>query len=265
MNQVKSPSELKKMREGGKKLGAIRDQLLEKIAPGVTPLEIEKLAQLLIRKAGGTPSFMIVNGYKWATCISVNDGVVHGIPTKVPFSSGDVVGIDVGLLYQGLHTDTSWTILVQNQNSHPKDGQPLAEKLKNQNEIEKFVKSGEIALKKAIDQAKPGNRVGHISQAIAETVEGAGYSVVRSLVGHGVGRVLHEPPQIPGILTQSIEKTPPLLPGMVIAIEVIYNMGRPEITYKNTDGWSLVTADGSLSGLFEHTVAITAEGPIVLT
>jgi len=122
-----------------------------------------------------------------------------------------------------------------------------------------------LALKKAIVQVKPGNRIGHISHAIQETVENAGYSVVKTLVGHGIGNNLHESPYIPGILTKSIAKTPEIKVGMALAIEVIYNMGKPQIVYKNDDNWTLATADGSLSGLFEETVLVTDKGSQVLT
>lgn len=253
MSQVKTATEIGLMREGGKKLRAIRERLLAELKPGAVPLQIDDLAKRLIKEAGGTPSFMTVKDYSWATCININDMVVHGIPTSEPLKEGDVVGLDVGLLYEGFHTDTSWTRLVHSS------------QFAVDNQVEKFLKTGEEALNKAINQAKPGNRVGHISQKIQEIIEGAGYSVVRSLVGHGVGKTLHEAPQIPGVLSRPIGKTPPLLPGMIIAIEVIYNMGKPQVVYKNDDGWTLVTADGSISGLFEETVEITEKGPVILT
>lgn len=252
MSVIKKEEEIQRMREGGKKLHKIRQKLLQEIKPGAIPLKIDQLAKNLIKEAGGTPSFMTVHDYQWATCINVNDMVVHGVPTNTPLQIGDVVGLDVGLLYQGFHTDTSWSKVVTGE-------QPVDKK------VEKFLKIGELALDKAIHEAKPGNRVGHISQAIQSVIEQGGYSVVRSLVGHGVGKNLHEPPQIPGVLSRSIEKTPTLVPGMVIAIEAIYNMGRPHVVYKNEDGWTLATADGSLSGLYEETVEITDAGPKILT
>ncbi|MEK7166760.1 MAG: type I methionyl aminopeptidase [Patescibacteria group bacterium] len=253
MTHIKTASEIEVMRDGGKKLAKIRDRLLKELKPGSVPLQIDNLAKKLIAEAGGSPSFVTVGDYQWATCISVNDGVVHGIPTDKPFNEGDAVGLDVGLFYQGFHTDTSWSKLVGSRQEE------------RSREKEKFLQVGEEALDKAISQAKPGNRIGHISQAIQTTIEGAGYSVVRSLVGHGVGSNLHEPPQVPGVLTKRIEKTPPLFKGMVLAIEVIYNKGKPDIVYKNNDGWTLVTADGSLSGLFEQTVLITQNEPSILT
>ncbi len=253
MSAVKTTKQIELMQEGGKILGNILSVLLGEVKVGTVPLAIDNKAKLIIAEAGGTPSFMTVRGYHWATCISVNDVVVHGIPTRKPFKSGDVVGIDVGILYKGYHTDTSWSVYLKN-------GSEVHDR-----EREKFLKTGEIALERAIAEAKPGKYVGHISRAIQVTVESSGYSVVRSLVGHGVGKTLHETPQIPGIVTRPIDKTVPLEVGMVLAIEVIYTMGGSDIMYKNNDGWTLSTKDGSVSGLFEHTIAITQKGPIILT
>jgi len=257
----KSPDAISRMTEGGKLLSQILHQLLDAVQPGGIPLEVDKLAKQLIAQVGGSPSFMTVNNYQWATCISVNEGVVHGVPTTTPFNVGDVVGVDVGLLYKGYHTDTSWTKIVQKSIHSASSGQEF----KIENNAEKFLRTGEQALKTAITKAIAGNRIGHISQAIQETVEGAGYSVVESLVGHGIGTKLHESPQVPGVLTRPIEKTPLLQVGMTIAIEVIYAAGQPEIMYGNSDGWTLVTKDGSLSGLFEQTVLITDSAPRIIT
>ncbi len=250
---VKTLDEIELIKEGGKKLAAIREELLKNIKGGAVPVQIDNLAKKLIKEAGGTPSFMTVNNYQWATCISVNEGVVHGVPNKRPFEAGDVVSLDIGLLYKGWHTDTSWTKIVPSS------------KFKIHSQNEKFLKIGEEALDKAISQAQPGNRVGHISRAIQETIEGAGYSIVKSLVGHGIGRILHEEPQIPGFLTGDIKNTPQLISGMVLAIEVIYAQGKGAITYGNEDGWTIVTKDGSLAALFEETVWVSAAGPVVLT
>lgn len=253
MTHIKSPQEIQIMTHGGKLLREIRNQLIAHVKPGAVPLEIDKLAQKLIKDVGGTPSFMSVHDYRWATCISVNDGVVHGVPTKTPFKSGDRVGLDVGLLYKGFHTDTSWSVFL------PSQDESLNKKVSH------FLRVGEEALEKATLAARVGNRIGHISQAIQSIIEAAGFSVVRSLVGHGVGKTLHESPQVPGVLTRPLEKTPKLVSGMVLAIEAIYTMGKPEIVYKNEDGWTLASADGSISGLFEHTVLVSEKGPIILT
>ena len=161
----------------------------------------------------------------------------------------DLLTIDIGMLRDGFHTDTAWSKVIGN----PKK------------DVKQFLDVGEKALFAAIDMARIGNRVGHISKSIQDVVSAKGYGIVRSLVGHGVGKTLHEAPQIPGILKGKIEKTPELSEGMTIAIEVIYTMGNPKMVYVNDDGWSIGTKDGSLTAVFEHTVAITDGEPMVLT
>lgn len=244
---TKTKDELLIMTEGGKKLGRILSHLLSFSQRGVRLESIENLAQKLIAKSGGSPSFQTVKSYKWATCLCVNDVVVHGIPSAYVLKDGDVLTIDIGLLYKGLHTDTAWTKTVGKQEEEP------------------FLKIGEKALWKSIKQAREGNRVGHISQVIGEIIEGAGYSIVKSLVGHGVGRELHEAPPVPGFVRGSIDKTEKLVPGMTLAIEVIYAQGKGDVVYANDDGWSIATADRSISAVFEHTIAITAKEPEILT
>ncbi len=245
----KTKEELAIMAEGGKKLGNILQVLLEKAKPGVTLTALEHDAVELIRSAGGTPSFTTVPGYKWATCLCVNEVVVHGIPTDYVLKDGDKLTIDIGMVYKGLHTDTAWTKIIGS----------------GKKETEKFLKIGEETLWRAVEEAKVGNRIGHISQVIETMITGAGYSVVPTLTGHGIGKELHEAPQVPGILKGSIDQTPGLMEGQTIAIEVIYAMGRGDIVYENDDGWTLTTRDRSLSAVFEHTIAIGANGPIVLT
>ncbi|MBI4065264.1 type I methionyl aminopeptidase [Candidatus Gottesmanbacteria bacterium] len=255
MIDSKTPQDIAVMVQGGKRLGNILAELLRIAQPGIPLLEIDARASDFIKKSGGTASFKTVRDYKWATCLCVNEVVVHGIPTPYVLKDGDVLTIDIGLLYEGLHTDTAWTKITQNS------------KLKTQNseEKEKFLNVGEEALWKAIEQATIGNRVGHISKTIQEIIEKARYNVVKTLVGHGVGKTLHEEPQIPGILKLPLEKTQELVEGMTIAIEVIYAMGEAEIVYDNNDGWTLASKDRSLTAVFEHTIAITRSGPLVLT
>ncbi|MBI4062573.1 type I methionyl aminopeptidase [Candidatus Gottesmanbacteria bacterium] len=243
---TKTPQELELMREGGKKLGIILQDLLEFLKAGVALLDIDARADRLIVEAGGSASFKTVRGYKWATCLCINDVVVHGVPTEYKLKKGDVCTIDIGMFYKGLHTDTAWTKIVGGQN-------------------DAFLRVGETALWKAIDQAKSGNYVGHISRTIEDSIVGAGYSIVKSLVGHGVGKMLHEDPQIPGFLKGSIEETPRLDVGMTIAIEVIYAKGSGQVNYDHPDGWTVATVDRSVSAVFEHTVAISENGPLVLT
>jgi len=260
MIDIKTPQEIKVMQKGGRILSEVMAQILKEINVGVSELEIDTLADELIRKKGAEPGFKKVDGYKHAICISTNDVSVHGIPTDYKFKTNDVVGIDMGVFYKGFHTDMSETRRVselKTQNSKLKTN-------KNDNDIDIFLETGKKALNEAIKQAKVGNHIGDISKTIQDIVEDRGYSVVRTLVGHGVGRQLHEDPEIPGFLSEPIEKTPLLKEGMTIAIEVIYNMGGPDLKL-DKDGWTLRTEDGSLAGLYERTVAVTKNGPLILT
>lgn len=240
---TKTEEEIKIMAEGGGKLAIIKREVVKAVRPGITTLQLDKLADKLIVEAGGEASFKMVPGYRRATCININDTVVHGIPGSYKIKPGDKVGIDVGMFYKGYHTDTSVTV-----------GGP-----------EKFLEAGRRGLKKAIDQARVGKRVADISAAMQETVEEAGLNVVRALTGHGIGHELHEEPAIPCFVMGDYKHSPKLVEGMVIAIEIMYNQGDFEVVYKNDDGWTIVTADGKMSGLFEETVAVTAHGPVVLT
>lgn len=253
MIPIKTLADIKKMQRGGKILAEVIYYVLENARPGVSELELEKLAEELIIKKGGYPGFKKVQGYKFATCISTNDVIVHGIPGNYRLKEGDVFGVDCGVYLDGFFTDMSETIRVQSS------------KLKvESDEVDKFLETGKRALNEAIKQAKVGNRIGHISKTIQDIVEGSGYSMVRELIGHGVGKQLHEEPEVPGYLIRKIEDTPLLREGMTIAIEVIYNMGSKDIKY-DKDGWTIKTKDGSLSGLFERTVAIANDGPVILT
>lgn len=258
---IKKPEEVEIMREGGKITARVLREVLKSVKEGVKTRELDRLAESLIEKYGGKPSFKMVKGYKFATCICVNEEVVHGIPTDYVLSSGDVLTVDLGVFYRGLHTDAAWTVRVQKAGS----------KMENYNlgpkndKIGQFLKTGRLALEKAIKMAQVGNRVGDVSWAIQESVEKAGYSVVRALVGHGVGRKLHEDPPVPCFLKKKVEDTPRLQANMTLAIEVIYSLGKPEVGYKGDNGWSIVTQDGLLAALFEHSVAVTKKGPLVLT
>ena len=249
MINIKTEEQLKIMEAGGKILSEVMWEILEHVKPGVSELEIDKLAEKLIVEKGAEPGFKRVDGYKYSICVSTNDVVVHGIPTEYKFKSGDIVGIDCGVFYKGFHTDMSETVAV---------GEVPAD-------IKEFLETGKKALNLAIEKVKIGHHIGDISQTIQEIVEGKGYSIVRSLVGHGVGRDLHEEPEVPGYLSTPIQKTPELIKGMVIAVEVIYNKGGHDLVYANKDGWTLKTKDGSLAGLFERTVEITENGPYILT
>lgn len=246
--KIKNERDIAKMAEGGKKLGEIRDQLKSFVKPGISALEVEELATKLIKESGASPSFKMVPGYSWSTCINVNDGVVHGIPKKkTVFKNGDLVSIDVGMYYKGFHTDTSVSLLLGND--------PFKSR---------FLKVGETALKRAIDQAQEGNKVADISEAIENVITEAGFFPIKSLTGHGIGHELHEEPYIPGFVSGSYSKSPTLVPGIALAIEVMYSKGTEEVVL-DEDGWTLRTKDGTLSALFEETVAVTPSGPFVLT
>lgn len=256
MIDSKTENEIELMVAGGKILADVMTTVLEQVQPGVSELELDRLAEKLIVQKGAEAAFKRVKGYRHTICTSTNDIVVHGIPTDYKFKEDDVVGIDCGVFYKGFNTDMAETVKVQSAKCKVKS---------SDGGIDRFLETGKKALEEAIEQAKPGNRVGHISKTIQDIVEGAGYSVVRSLVGHGVGKNLHEEPEVPGFLVGSINATPELVEGMTIAIETIYNMGKPDVVYGSDDGWTIKTKDGSLSGVFERTIAITKEGRKVLT
>ena len=254
MIHVKTANEILIMAEGGKILAGVLGEVSEYVKPGVSELELDGLAEKLIKEKGGYPGFKKVKGYKNAICVSTNDVVVHGVPTGYKLKDGDIIGIDCGVYYRGFNTDMAQTIKIRNPKSEIRN-----------NEVDRFLETGKRALEEAIKVAKVGNRIGYISKKIQDIVEGAGYSVVRSLVGHGVGRSLHEEPEVPCYLNEKIEKTPLLVEGLAIAVEVIYSMGKADVIYSNDDGWTIKTKDGSLAGLFERTIAITKSGPAILT
>ncbi len=248
----KTYEEIELMRHGGKILSEVLSKVLDSIKPGVSEKKLDILAEKEILKKGGEPGFKRVKGYENTICASTNSVVVHGIPTDYKLKEGDVVGIDCGVFYKGFNTDMSETVRVRSSKVQPDD-------------IDKFLEVGRKALREAIKSATEGNRVGHISKTIQEIVEKEnGYSVVRSLVGHGVGRNLHEEPEVPGFLIGNINQTPLLKLGMTIAVEVIYNMGGHEVEVLD-DGWTIKTKDGSVSGVFEKTIAVTAGLPLILT
>lgn len=237
------------MGEAGKKLSSIFGKLLLIMKPGTNLLEIEKKAVDLIKETGGKPAFSRVPTYNWATCLNVNDGIVHGVPRDYLIQSGDLLNLDIGLFYKGYNTDMSATVYLGNKNPA----------------VERFLKTGKKALKEAVKAAKPGNRVGHISRRIEEIVTAAGYTIAQNLTGHGIGRKLHEPPPIPGFLKGRVKETPLLKKGMCLAIEVIYCQGRSDLIVDPEDKWTIRTKDGKMSAVFEETIALTSDGPLVLT
>jgi len=248
MVSIKSEQEIEIMAEGGKKLSRVKRKLSDAVAAGVTAMEIEEMAMKFIKEEGAEPSFNKVPGYSWATCISVNEGLVHGIPKKTTvFKKGDIVSVDVGIFYKGFHTDTSITVGID---LPPEDV--------------KFLNVGKMALEKAISQVKIGNYIYNISEVIEEVIEGHGYSTIKALVGHGVGKELHEDPQIPCFVPSKIEDSPKIVKGMVLAVEIMYAKGDDKVLIEE-DGWTISMRDGKMSALFEETVAVTPKGPKILT
>lgn len=243
--------ELSLMRKSGLIAAKALKRALESVKVGVTELEVDEIVKKEIYKKGGDLSYKTVPGYKYATCITVNEQVVHGIPTGRKFEAGDLVSIDLAVVYKGWHTDCAWSVLVSGQGTGDS----------GQQEKKRFLETGEQALRDGIEQAVSGNRVGDISHAIQNKVEGAGYQVVRSLVGHGVGRSLHEEPEIPGFGEKN--QGPILKSGMSLAIEVIYAQGKSDVVLE-ADGWTFATSDKSWGGLFEMTV-IVGNKPEILT
>lgn len=249
MIPIKSSQEIESMRQAGRILAGVMVAVMKAVKPGVSTQELDKLAEKLIQQRGAEASFKMVAGYQWASCINLNDGLVHGVPGDDQIKVGDLVTIDLGVFYQGFHADMARTLWLRNQKGR---------------EVKKFLKTGRMALKEAIAAARPGNYVGQISQAIQQIVEKAGYSVSREFTGHGIGSKLHEEPRIPCFLEERISKTPKLKANMTLAIEVIYSQGRAVVKVA-PDGWTVRTADGQLGGLFEDTVLVTETRPRVLT
>lgn len=250
MIYIKKPEEVKLMLAAGKILGDVLEEVVSSVAPGVTELKLDTLAQNLILKHGAEPGFRRVLGYKHTICVSTNDVVVHGIPGNRVLKDGDIIGIDCGVYLNGFHTDMAESVRVGGARG---------------DQIDKFLEIGKQAMFEAISKAKDGNRVGDISKAMQARIEGGGYSIVRNLVGHGIGKDLHEDPEIPGHLEGKIEDTPKLVENMTIAIEAIYNMGKKGVVYDGGDDWTIVTKDNSLSGLFERSVLVTKGGPQLIT
>jgi methionyl aminopeptidase len=242
----KSSSEIEQMAEAGAVVARTLELLRESIRPGVTTAELDRLADEFIRSEGGVPTFEGYRGYPASICASPNDMIVHGIPGDYVLGEGDVLSVDVGVTLGGFVADSAWTF-------------PVGEVSE---EAERLLQVCEAALFAGIDQARPGQHVGDISAAVQAVVEESGFAVVRALVGHGVGRSMHEEPQIPNFGEPG--RGPLLQKGMTLAIEPMINVGGPEIVIAD-DKWSILTADGTLSAHFEHTVAVTEEGPRILT
>lgn len=244
---IKSEREINLMKESGKILAEVHNRLAEIIKPGITTGDIDKLGYELIKKAGCIPSFLNYNGYPASICVSVNDEVVHGIPSKERvIYEGDIVSLDAGVVYKGYHSDAARTY-----------GVGVISK-----EAQKLIDVTKQSFFEGIKFAKAGNHLHDISNAIADYAESFGYGVVRDLVGHGIGSSLHEDPQIPNFHTK--KKGILLQPGMTLAIEPMINIGRPDVCWLDDD-WTVVTEDETLSAHYENTVLITTGEPEILT
>jgi methionyl aminopeptidase len=243
---IKSASELAVMRKAGRVVAVTLAALASQVRPGISTLELDRLAESTIRAQGATPSFKGYQGYPASVCVSVNDEVVHGIPGKRVLREGEIVSLDVGAIFEGMQGDAALTVAVGQVSSR----------------MQTLMRVTQAALVAGIREARAGNRLGDISAAIQKVAEGAGFSVVREYGGHGVGRNMHEDPHIPnwgqpgtGIF---------LKPGMTLALEPMVNAGKYQVRVKS-DNWTVVTVDGQPSAHFEHTVAITEGEPEILT
>ena len=244
---IKSASEIEAMRRSGEALRKVHDAVRTAVAAGATTMDLERVAAAKVEELGVKSAFKGYHGYPAVLCTSVNSEVIHGIPNdRRTLKEGDVVSIDCGVVVDGFYSDAAVTY-------------PIG---KVKPEVEKLLRVTEASLYAAIEKAVAGGRLFDISHAVQSMCEGEGLSVVREFVGHGVGRSMHEDPQLPNVGTAG--KGPRLKAGMVLAIEPMINLGRPEVKVLD-DGWTAVTVDGSYSAHFEHTVAITKNGPVILT
>ena len=242
----KSPAELDKMRAANQLVARILEELAAMVAPGVSTADLDAAAESKVRAAGAEPAFKGYRGYPATLCASVNEQVVHGIPNKAPLKAGDIVSLDMGVKLNGYFGDSAVTVPVGGVRE----------------DVSRLLRVTQEALEKGIAQVKLGGRISDIGHAIQQHVESQGFSVVREFVGHGIGASLHEEPQIANYGEPG--RGPRLAEGMTLAIEPMVNMGKAAVRVL-ADGWTAVTRDGSLSAHFEHTVAVTKDGPLVLT
>ena len=242
----KRKAELQKMKEANQIVARVLRSLGEMVQPGVTTAQLDRVAEEMIVASGGRPAFKGYRGFPAAVCASVNEQIVHGIPNQVPLRDGDILSLDVGVCLDSYYGDAAWTF-------------PVGE---IQPELQRLLQVTREALFRGIDKILAGNRVSDISASIQEHVESQGFSVVREFVGHGIGLALHEDPQVPNYGRPG--RGPRLQEGMVLAIEPMVNTGRPESRLLE-DQWTAVTVDGGCSAHFEHSVAVTENGPWILS
>ncbi len=244
--QLKTPRQLRFMRQAGKIVAEVLALLGEHTVPGATTAELDALAEAEIKKRGAVPSFKGYHGFPCTICASVNEQVVHGIPSGYRLNEGDILSIDVGAIYKGWHGDAAVTYAVGRANA----------------QAERVMSATKEALQRGIAAAVPDNHLGDIGFAIQSWVEAQGLAVIRDFVGHGIGKVMHEAPQVPNFGEAGAGVK--LLPGMTIAIEPMVSVGDWRVKVLD-DGWTAVTADGSLSAHYEHSIVITDDGPEILT
>ncbi len=243
---LKSAREIEAMKKAGEILASCHKEIAKRIKPGVTTWEIDEFVEGFLKEHGATPEQKGYKGYKYATCASINDEICHGFPRREELKEGDIVTIDMVVRYNGALADSAWTYAVGN----------LSEKHRKLLEVTKE------ALYKGIEQAVPGKRIGDIGHAIQTYVEGEGFSVVRNFIGHGIGNVIHEKPDVPHFGLAG--KGPRIKEGMVFTIEPMVNVGVYD-TKMDNNGWTARTADGKFSAQYEHTIAVTKEGTLILT
>lgn len=248
MDWIKNETQISSMRKGGKILHEALADARAFVRPGITTLELNQHIEDFIVSKGGYPGFKKVKGYSWGSCICINEQIVHTPPSQKIIRSGDVVTIDAGVYYGGMHTDSAITIQLGRKKSH----------------IERFLNTGMNALSAAIQYAKEGNRIGHISRVFEQQISEAGYSIVRELTGHGIGKNLHEKPYIPCYLDKPVEHTELLKENMTLAVEVMYTMGSDGME-NEAGGWSIKTKDNSIAACFEHTIVVRKNKPLILT
>jgi methionyl aminopeptidase len=250
MIQLKTKDEIELMKDGGKILKTVVDELIPWISVGQSTLEIDSKAEELIKKHGGEPSFKTVPGFSWTTCIPVNEQAVHTPPSNRILKDGDLVTVDIGVLYKGFHTDYAYSKIVGNNNDPEK---------------QKFLDVGKQTLEKAISMVHNGVYIGEFAEFIYNEITKNGYFIMKELTGHGIGRKLHEDPYVLNYLDRPIQKTYKIKPGFVFALEIIYSMGSEEIAYEQGNSWSIISGDKSLSACFEKTLAVTEEKTFILT
>jgi methionyl aminopeptidase len=242
----KEPDQIARMRRAGRVVAEMHDRIRSAIRPGATTAQLDAIAREVLERRGATSNFLGYHGYPAVICASPNDMVVHGIPNDLPLDEGDIVSIDCGAIVDGWHGDAAFTVGVGEISP----------------EAKRLLSVADASLSAAIDQMLPGKRLSDVGHAVQEVIEQAGFQVVRDYVGHGIGQAMHEEPDVPNYGTPG--KGPALVPGVVLAVEPMVTVGSAE-TLTLDDGWSVVTADGSLAAHVEHTIVVTDHGPEILT